>query len=205
MPKTMEMILLGYSHAHKSYKLFDLTTMKEYLSPHVVFEDESNTDRKLQYSKTFVEHIDKGKGIHPSPSCADDALTVPDTTNTEPVSETESNAESVGETETENDLAEADIDNASFCSEEQDTATGATENDETNGQLPSNDQSAETHEEDESSEDELVSFFANPKLPEPDGLNINPLDLHSDQLTYAEALNGPYKKEFQEAFKKEYR
>ena len=41
-------------------------------------------------------------------------------------------------------------------------------------------------------------------MPEPDGLNIDPLDLHSDQPTYAEALNGPYKKEFQEAIKKEY-
>ena len=191
MPKTIDVILVGYSHAHKSYKLFDLKTMQEYLSPHVVFENETITDRTLKYSKTFVEHIDKEKGSYPSKLSADDASIVPNT-DAEPVSEPNNNPAS-------NDVAENDLtdsDTASPCSDDQDTATGATQNDEENGQVPSNDQSAETQEEDESSEDELISYFANPKLPEPDGLNIDPLDLHSDQPTYAEALNGPYKKEF---------
>lgn len=180
LPKTLEVILVGYSHMHKSYKLFDPESMNEYLSPHIVFENETIVNRSNNYSRTFLEHYDVTHGIshHSKPSA--DASSEVDT-------------EIVSTSEIETNTANAD--HTSDCSEEHNTATGATQNDDDEQEKRDleNTSEADTYEE-EISEDELISYFANPKLPEPKGLNIEPLDLHTDQPTFAEAMNGPYKK-----------
>jgi hypothetical protein len=50
------MIFVGYSDIHKAYKCFDENNLKEVCSPHVTF-DESNNSRKIEYPKSFAQHL----------------------------------------------------------------------------------------------------------------------------------------------------
>jgi hypothetical protein len=44
-PKATRMILIGYSSIHKAWKLFDMNTLQEVNSCHVMFEDENRPER----------------------------------------------------------------------------------------------------------------------------------------------------------------
>jgi hypothetical protein len=178
LSKTKPMILVGYSNQHKSYKLFDEERMIEEISPHVVFEKETFTERKTIYPETFINSFDANFGSSTVPAQPKQSVVPP---------------ERIEQPET-NDPDEIDI-----IEPNSNTTTGES----------SQNQNSETEdvleEDNDLSEDELISYFVNPKLPEPFALYMFNLNVHSDTPTYEEAMNGPYKKQFQAAIDKEYR
>lgn len=187
LPKTKQMILVGYSDLPKTYKLFNPETLEQIESSEVIFENELtiSSKRNISYPTTFADYI--------TPTSAKKApVAVMGDTNQANNPTTETN-------QTNNPSSTADATPNSITT---DVATNSTDVNEEN----SNNQN-ETDSGDESP-DEIISYYTRLiSLSQEDEELLNTVLLitnNPDSPSLSEAMNGKHREQFKIAISKEY-
>jgi len=178
MPKTQQMIMIGYSDIHKAYKMFDEESLNVTYSAEVIFDNEKVNTRKIAYPKSFVEHV-----------ATQSTFSYPSVSSTNPV-ETE---EAIIALPPESSSTEDPIDEPI----QSETETPAT----TSNDISTDVAIGENTDEYESSDDELISYYTNKITSDEFALLMSSIP---NSPTYAEAMKGEHAQEFKAAIAKEY-
>ena len=106
LPKSTQVIFVGYSEIHKAYKCFDEEILKEIYSPHVKFDELNLTKdiRSVAYPKSFSEHLNPAS-VNLAPIAINGQPTMP------PTPEQQQNPVMDVDESSPNDLADLDFKN----------------------------------------------------------------------------------------------
>lgn len=180
LPRTREMILVGYSDRHKAYTLYDQESNIEIVSAEVVFENELTSRGTNQlYPETFSQHlfpVDKSQS-NPSAEATDHQQ---NPVEQEPVAES-----------TPTDHYPVDPTNVAESTKTPETIIPAEQDHFIENEAVETADNDTTSDHESDSLDDLVSYYANTPL-----INEAP--------NYHQAMSGPNATEFQIAIAKEY-